>query len=98
MANAANGNTLYIDSTGAVGPTKNVRISGIFMTSTAATASLILRDGSTNKARYDIAAANTTEYFDVSAVPMYFPNGVTVNTVTNCVATLIFSRGGQSDG
>lgn len=98
MANAHNGNTLYIDSTGAVGPTKNVKIAYMTVSVTGASPVLILRDGSTTKFDLTFQASTVPQVFDFSEAPAYFPNGVTVNTITNCKATLITVHGDGGQG
>lgn len=60
MANVDNGNTIYLDSTGAISNTRGLVIKHVIITPTAASASLILRDqatGTPTKLRIDIAAA-----------------------------------------
>jgi len=94
MANAHNGNTLYIDSTGAIGPSKNVKVSHIFITGTGAAPRLVLQDGTTNKIDVRLMGTSQTGHLPFDPVPMYFPNGVTVSTITNCVATIVISQGG----
>lgn len=93
MANAHNGNTLSIDTAGAIGPGKNVKVACIIASVTGAAPVLILLDGSTVKLDLTLIASTVPQVFDLSGSPMYFPNGVTVGTITNCKATLITVQG-----
>lgn len=97
MANVRNANTFYVDGTASDLEVKNIRVAYITVTSTAATASLILQDVTTtaNKIRVDIASANETVELNFDENPIVFPNGIKPATVTNCVATLVLreSRG-----
>jgi len=100
VANAVNGNTIKIDTTGTISLTgKNFRVSCIVVTSSATGAIFELDDpataGDVEKIRIEIAAANTVEALDLSRTPIVFPNGIKVKTVTNCEATIIFSRVGS---
>lgn len=100
MALTVNANTIYIPSgetdTDYV-PTnsKSISVSGIWVTPSSAGGSLLLEDGGGNTAKLLLvgATANETKFFDLQRMPLIFPNGVRVTT-TNCVATLLYSRGG----
>jgi hypothetical protein len=94
MANVVNGNTLYIDSTGTAVTQKDVFITHVTLTATSASAVLLLRDLTTaaNKADLRVATSGATEVFDFSDNPMRFPNGIVVQTLTNCVATCHLAR------
>lgn len=98
MANAHNGNTLFVDSTGAIGPSKNVKVAYLVASVTGASPALILMDGSTTKLNLTFQASTVPQVFDFSSAPIYFPNGVTVNTITNCKATLVTSQGDGGQG
>ncbi len=99
MANAVNGNTMKMDTTGDVLIRKNILITSLVVVATANSAIFELQDsdGSTfvDKIRVDVDVANKTEPLDLVNSPIVFPNGVRVKTVTNCEATAIFKRQGN---
>lgn len=95
MANVDNGNTIYLDSTGAISNTRGLVIKHVIITPTAASASLILRDqatGTPTKLRIDIAAAGNPLHIPLGDAGMLFPTGIDVGTITNCVVTLVYIR------
>jgi len=99
MANAVNGNTIKIDSTGTISITgKNIIVTCLIVTATANAAIFELEDSDgvtdVDKIRVAVDIANKTESLDLTAGPIVFPNGIKVKTVTNCEATLIFKRVG----
>lgn len=100
MANARIGNSIYIDSTGTVtGSTeKNVLVSYVIVTATAASAILKLEDPSitVNNIKLDlrVATSGATQVFDFSTTPVVFPNGVAVDTITNATAMVVLKSAG----
>ena len=90
MAITRSGNMIYVDTTGSAIAEKSVRLAHLIITATAA-ASLILKDPTVTalKLRWDIAAAGSQEI--AFPVPPVFPNGIEVDTITNCVATLVLA-------
>lgn len=96
MANIRNGNTHYVDSTGTLSETKNVRVTGIVLTATTAGAVLVLKDPSTSALKIElrVAATNTSQYFAFRETPLYFPNGISVFTLTNAKATIVYNEAG----
>lgn len=98
MANAVNGNTVYIDSTGdvSIGTDKNIKVLYITITPTAASAVLALDDnaaaGDVTKLDLRVATDGDSKMFDFSRKPIVFPNGINVQTVTNCNAMLVLDR------
>lgn len=94
MANVEQGNSYYIDTTGAL-KNVNYRLSGVVLTPTSANAVLLLKDHGDSKNKMDLRAATSGEskFFDFSSQPVTFPNGIYVKTLTNCVALLIFKSG-----
>jgi hypothetical protein len=97
MANATNGNTIYIDTTGDVTTKKNVRVPYVTVSASSANAVLLLSDpDGTNKIDLRVAAAGETQLFDFSEQPLLFPNGIKAETVTNAIATVVYSIGGGS--
>jgi hypothetical protein len=99
MANVRSANTYYIDtaavnageSTAGNLTSKNIRVLYVIITSTAAAASCILKDVSTDifKAEFRVDTAHKTEYYDFNDHPMVFPNGIYPQTVNDCIVTLI---------
>lgn len=98
MANARNGNTVYIDATGDADIRKNVRVAHIFFTPNLANDQLVLKDGSTSGAiKFSCkgATAEATVHFDLSSTPIFFPNGIYVATLdASGVALLVETAGG----
>jgi len=104
MANIRNSNTFYIDTAAAdaVATTtgnlasKNIRVSYITLTATAATSELILRDVTTaaNKISLKLDVDNISKSFDFSETPLVFPNGINPSTVTDCTATCVVQEQG----
>lgn len=92
MANQQSGNMIYADSLGPLTSDKSVRLGGVVITATAAAASFVLRDATVSalKLRFDLPAAGTEQFSFLTSHPI-FPNGITVETITNCVATLILA-------
>lgn len=90
MANVVNGNTLSVDSTGDV-TSKATKVYYVTVTATSANCILVLSDigASAKKIELRVAASGTTQLFDFSYNPIFFPNGVEATTVTNGVATLV---------
>jgi len=99
MANTRNGNTFYIDtSVETVSTDKNQRIAYVVLTATAANGRIVLADpsvsGNPPKVDLRVAVSGTTEVFDFSRLPLYFPNGMRVNILTNALATLVMTQSG----
>lgn len=86
MANAAQGNSVYIDATGVI-------VVGILVTATSASAVLVLQDasGSTNKLDLRVATSGDSKFFDFSSAPITFPNGIKASTVTNAKCAVIYN-------
>lgn len=92
MANVRSGNTHFVDSTGSLSQEKNLRIGQVILTATSANAVIVLSDhaGTTKKLELRVAASGESRSFELP-VPMIFPNGINVTTLTNCVATLVYN-------
>lgn len=90
MANAVQGNTIYIDSTGDVRTTPT-KVYMIVVTATAASCVLALADAGSSVAKINlrVVTSGASQLFDFSANPLFFPNGIEVTTITNGVATLV---------
>jgi len=97
VANVRNLNTDYVDSTGTLNSGKAAKVVYIIVTATSASAVLLLTDtasGNPKKLNLRVADANSTQVFDFSNSPIVFPNGVRVETLTNAVATVVYTTSG----
>lgn len=90
MANVRNGNTIYVDATGDL-TTTGTRVYYIVVSNTGANSVLTLQDSGAdvNKIAVRGNSSHGVDILDFSARPLYFPGGVSVSTLTNCVATLV---------
>ena len=72
---------------------KNIRVTRIDLTATSANATLVLSDGFKKIDLYN-ATSNTSvsRDYDSGDTAAYFPNGITVSTLVNGVATITVSR------
>lgn len=100
MAIARNGNSVYVDTTGAAtGTETDIRLAGIVFTSDAAADELVLKNGDTSgalKISVKAALADETVHVDLSSTPITFPDGIFVATCTSgAKATLIIKRMGS---
>lgn len=94
MANVGRGNIHYVDSTGDLRTANNVKVAYILLTPTSANAVLLLSDPSDNNAmEFRWAGAGESKLFNFHESPLLFPNGVKAKTVTNCVATIVYTGG-----
>ena len=93
MANAKSGNSVYIDSTGSL-ETDSTVVVGVILTATAANAVLALTNsaGTVNKLNLRVPTSGDTVHFDFAQSPIHFPAGIAVGTLTNAIATLIYTR------
>lgn len=96
MANTINGNSIYVDSTGALSNTDGLLVMAIILTPTAGNAIIKLEDTTSTNVLIDYRAssANDSAYLDLTSSPLVFPGGLTIDTITNGVATLITRRRG----
>lgn len=100
MANTLNGNTWYVDTAHA---SDSDDLSGsyfvvyIVVTATSANAIIELADADSgvSKIKLGVETAGKSELFKFEELPLRFPNGIQVKTLTNAVATLV---GTQSKG
>lgn len=99
MANIRNGNTIYVDTIGTLISDKNILVVEVLITATAANAIVAIcdPDGTSLKLNLRVVASGSTEQF-VFLSPIHFPNGIRCLTLTNAIATIIYtrSRGEQS--
>jgi len=97
MANLLNGNTFYIDSTSPDLERKQALVVYIALTATASNAIMVLSDvgaAPQKKLELRVAGAGTTQLFRFTDSPVLFPNGISVTTLTNAVATLVIKNSG----
>ncbi len=99
MANQRSGSVLYVSATGSSDITQNVYVTRIVLTPTSAGAVLLLKNSLPSpQTKLDLRAATSGESKDLNLTdtPMLFENGITVSTLTNCVATIFTSETGSS--
>jgi len=96
MANAVNGNTIFVDTADTLLNKKGVRVAYVIVTATSANAVLVLQDNtqSINKIDLRVATSGESKVFDFSETPLYFPGGVKASTVTNTNSTLVIKEVG----
>lgn len=90
MANVRSANTFFIDATTPTLPVKNIKVTHVTITTTAAAGVLVLSDlvTASKKLQIHVSADKTTQIFRFTDNPIVFPNGIDPTTVTNCVVTL----------
>ncbi len=93
MANTRSGNSHYVDSTGVL-ETAAMKIAGVLVTATGANAVVAIADsaGTTAKLNLRVATSGECTHFDFALIPILFPNGVKVTTLTNAIATVIYTQ------
>lgn len=94
MANVRNGNTVYVDATGAI-TDSGAKVAGVVLTATAANAVLVLQDSSgspVNKVDLRVATSGSSQFFDFSVTPLWFPNGIEIGTLTNAKAMIVYTN------
>lgn len=91
MANVVTGNSIYLDSTGTPLSTK-ARVFKLILTPTSANGILILTSG-TMKVDVRAATSGESKVVDFGEHPLLFESGITVDTITNANATLIYNKG-----
>ena len=103
MANVVSGNSVFIDSVGALNISDKEGVGLIYATvsSTAGAASITIKDIGKGGSPFDkvilnVKDADDTKQFDWSRRPMIFSNGIEVTAITGCTATLVFTRGRSS--
>ena len=99
MANALNGNTFFVDTVGTLelgNAASNIKVIAILFTATATGGTMTIKDnassGPITKTVLSGPNDNETKFFDLSSSPLVFPNGITVTSVTNANATMVFTR------
>lgn len=97
MASYASSNAIYIDATGDLLTKKNLKLLSVTVTATSATAVIVLQDITNTSFKLDlrVADAGSTQVFDYSTGPMMFPNGFKCLTLTNAIATLVYTTAGN---
>jgi len=95
MANIRNGNTYYIDSTGAVTTGPNDKVTAVVLAGTSGNATLSLADnnaGASYPAKLTIVTPNNST-IHIKDIAILFPSGVYVSAISGGVATLIVNQG-----
>lgn len=99
MANVRSANTFYIDTQRTSDSddllVKGLAVSTIVVTATAANGRLVLKDPvATPITKLDLQVPTSGEsvLFDFNLVPVLFPNGLSATTLTNAVATVVFTE------
>jgi hypothetical protein len=102
VANKRNANTWYIDTAHATSADdlagNNLLVVGIFLTATAANGRVVLADAQgtpVTKLDLRVATSGASQYFDLSSAPVNFPNGISVSTLSNALATAIVKNTGS---
>ena len=102
MANAASGNMYFIDTASTSLPIKNVRVMGILVHCTHASTAAVIQLADDNSGRsypvivdFEVPAANDYALLDFSTMPMVFPTGIRIKTLTNASLTLILDKNTQ---
>lgn len=91
MANVKHGNTIYIDATGDVTSNKT-HVYQVLVSATAANAQVVLGNIGASEKQLDLRVATDgdTKSFEF-VVPVMFPDGVEVITLTNAIVTLVYN-------
>lgn len=100
MANVENNNTFYVDSTGSLTSDKNVKVSAIIYTASAANSTITFKDADTSGALKMTlkALANETIYIDFQDKAIVFPNGIYISAITASSAATLVIKGGKNNG
>lgn len=98
MANAQAANTLYIDSTGAVSTTTNIKVAYVIFTPANAADAIVLRETNGGTIKLSLkSSTNTTQIFSTDIKPIVFSQGIYCSALTaGAVATLVLA--GPGDG
>lgn len=94
MANVRNANSYYIDTQYSASEelaVKNIVVTCVVVTATAASGRIVLADSDTATTKLDlrVVTSGASQVFDFSESPIVFPNGIRPVTLTNAVATVI---------
>jgi hypothetical protein len=97
VANAVNGNTIYVDTGSSDLLTqKNIKVTHILFTPTAnSNASAVLEDvGGTTKLQLEWNTNEQTQHYRFQDSPLVFPNGVRIGTLSNATLTIVYRKEG----
>lgn len=103
MANVLNGNTYYVDAASTTGvsttylASKDVKVIGIIRTIVSGSQTVVLSDltnaGAAGTTKLQLHCSSSTssgsEYINLHANPIRFPNGVFINSISGGTMTLI---------
>lgn len=99
VTSTTNGNTIYITTgTGDIADTQGTKVMYVILTATSANGRIVLEDTTSTKVKIDlrVPTSGETKVFDFSAAPLYFPNGINVDTLTTASVTLVVRGQGIS--
>lgn len=96
MANTRAGNTFYIDTQYSVAgdelASKNLRVLGVVVTTSAAGGNVALSDNGVSKLFLKVSADEDSQYFDFSNSPIIFGTSIRPTTLSGAVATVILQE------
>lgn len=97
MANVQSSGSYYVDSTGSLTTTKNIRVSQIIFTAAAGNDQMILRtDGVAGPLKIKVRAATANDTMTIPFnPPLIFPAGIYVDTITSGALATIITTGGE---
>lgn len=91
LANEKFGNSIYVDSTGEL-TTQKTHVHQVIVTATSANAIVVLVNNADDEKVCDlrVATSGDTKPF-LFEVPLIFPNGVKVLTLTGAIVTIVYN-------
>lgn len=95
MANARSGNVIYIDSSGSVTDEKGLRVAHIIFTTSGANDAIEIRDSSSGTTKFYAkhVTANDTKHFSLDTIPIYFANGIYVQSLSSGAKAILITTG-----
>lgn len=97
MANAEEGNLIYVDTAGQL-TTQPTKVAYVIFQGDTVGDTISLGEGASTSTMMSLTAetTNNTKVFDFSRAPLYFPNGIFAQTVDSGVqATLVITQGSR---
>ena len=93
MANVRSANSYYVDSTGTLA-VLGLSVYSILLTSNGGAGTLVLQDNATVPVtKLTLKVLNTeSTLIDFNLMPITFPNGIKVSTLTTALATIVFKE------
>lgn len=99
MANERSQNVIFIDSTGNIAGTDEIIVTQIIISADGGNAEFQLSDqlsGNPIKVKLLNPSSEGPTLIDLSSNPMFFQDGVKVDTATNVAVTLMYKKRGGS--